>query len=134
MNNKEMLEDYIEALRKPKPFKYTNEQKAQAIENLIKENEELKERNKKLEYAMYNDLGNIINLGILLSENAEKPKDVNIYVDECQAFLNTLNYYYIPKSKIKEKIETLEKLQNEFKNNEELRIKIIAYKELLEGE
>lgn len=44
MNNIEMLEDYIEALRKPKPFKYTNEQKANAIENLIKEYKELKNK------------------------------------------------------------------------------------------
>lgn len=39
---------------------------------------------------------------------------------------------FIPKSKVKEKIKILEKLQKEFKDNEELRIKIIAYKELLE--
>lgn len=37
-------------------------------------------------------------------------------------------------NKIRKKIEILEKLQNEFKENEELRIKIIAYKELLEEE
>ena len=41
-----LLEDYIEALRKPKPFKYTNEQKAQAIEILMQENKELKEKAK----------------------------------------------------------------------------------------
>ena len=40
---------------------------------------------------------------------------------------------YIPIQKVKDKIKILEKLQNEFLNNEELRIKIIAYKELLEG-
>lgn len=34
--------------------------------------------------------------------------------------------------KIKAKIEVLEKLQKEFPNNDEIRIKIIAYKELLE--
>lgn len=33
--------------------------------------------------------------------------------------------------KIKAKIEVLEKLQKEFPNNDEIRIKIIAYKELL---
>lgn len=36
--------------------------------------------------------------------------------------------------KIKAKIEVLEKLQKEFPNNDEIRIKIIAYKELLEKE
>ena len=38
------------------------------------------------------------------------------------------------KDKIKAKIEVLEKLQKEFPNNDEIRIKIIAYKELLEKE
>lgn len=36
--------------------------------------------------------------------------------------------------KIKAKIEVIEKLQKEFPNNDEIRIKIIAYKELLEKE
>lgn len=47
--------------------------------------------------------------------------------------LNRQEYLYIPKSKIESKIKVLETLQKEFPNNEELRIKIIAYKELLEG-
>lgn len=38
---------------------------------------------------------------------------------------------YIPVQKVKDKIKILEKLQNEFLNNEELRVKIIAYKELI---
>ena len=50
MNNIKMLEDYIEALRNPKSFKYTNEQKAQAIENLIKENKELKDKCNELNF------------------------------------------------------------------------------------
>lgn len=41
---------------------------------------------------------------------------------------------YTSKDKIKAKIEVLEKLQKEFPNNDEIRIKIIAYKELLEKE
>ena len=41
---------------------------------------------------------------------------------------------FISKDKIKAKIEILEKLQKEFPNNDEIRIKIIAYKELLEKE
>ena len=44
-----------------------------------------------------------------------------------------LNDNYIFKSKIESKIKVLETLQKEFPNNEELRIKIIAYKELLGG-
>lgn len=38
----------------------------------------------------------------------------------------------IPISFVQNKIKILEKLQKEFKDNEELRIKIVAYKELLE--
>ena len=38
----------------------------------------------------------------------------------------------IPKKKIEDKINLLENLQEEFPNNEEIRIKIISYKELLE--
>lgn len=45
-----------------------------------------------------------------------------------------LNDNYIFKSKIESKIKVLETLQKEFPNNEELRIKIIAYKELLREE
>lgn len=45
--------------------------------------------------------------------------------------LNRQEYLYIPKSRIESKIKVLEILQKEFPNNEELRIKIIAYKELL---
>ena len=41
---------------------------------------------------------------------------------------------YEYEDKIKAKIEVLEKLQKEFPNNDEIRIKIIAYKELLEKE
>lgn len=41
---------------------------------------------------------------------------------------------YISKEKVKDKIETLEKIQKEFPNNERLEVKIIAYKELLEKE
>lgn len=46
--------------------------------------------------------------------------------------LNEYKENYIPIQKIKDKIETLEKIQKEFPNNERLEVKIIAYKELLE--
>lgn len=50
-------------------------------------------------------------------------------------FFNLVDYILensIPISFIEKKIEILEKLQKEFKDNEEIRIKIIAYKELLD--
>ena len=46
--------------------------------------------------------------------------------------LDFIMKHSIPIQKIKDKIKILEKLQNEFLNNEELRVKIIAYKELIE--
>ena len=46
--------------------------------------------------------------------------------------LNEYKENYIPIQKIKDKIETLEKIQKEFPDNERLEVKIIAYKELLE--
>ena len=46
--------------------------------------------------------------------------------------LKEINTDYIPVFNIQNKIKILEKLQNEFKDNEEIRIKIIAYKELLD--
>lgn len=49
MNNIEILEDYIYSLRNGKPFNYTNERKAQAVENLIQENKELNQRLEELE-------------------------------------------------------------------------------------
>ena len=42
--------------------------------------------------------------------------------------------YIMLQDRIKAKIELLEKLQKEFPNNDEIRIKIITYKELLEKE
>ena len=51
-----------------------------------------------------------------------------------QSSMNYYNLYRELVDKIKAKIEVLEKLQKEFPNNDEIRIKIIAYKELLEKE
>lgn len=73
----------------------------------------------KLYKSLEDDIGNIINLGILLDENAREKRDVSKYIDEVQLFLNTLNYNYISKDKIKSKIEEYDKLQKEmtFKNH-----------------
>lgn len=59
----------------------------------------------------------------MFSSNVNLKDNSKIYVD--------LEYYNKIYLKLREKIEILEKLQNEFKDNEEIRIKIIAYKELL---
>lgn len=78
------------------------------IEKLQKENEELK---------------NKLNL---------KQFDINVVYNDYLEKLNEYKENSISIQKIKDKIKILEKLQNEFLNNEELRVKIIAYKELIE--
>ena len=119
------------------------------INRLIQENKELKEKNKKWEELYDEDQEYITQLNnkIFQLETDNKRLDKEnqglfeaYNFNDTNLFVKTLKEYRkeilnsVPKSKVKEKIETLEKLQNEFKNNEELRIKIIAYKELLEGE
>lgn len=47
----------------------------------------------------------IINLGYLISNHAKNPKNKNLYIDVVKVFLNTLDFYYLPKDKIREKIE-----------------------------
>lgn len=83
MNNIEILEDYIDSLRNGKPFNYTNERKAQAVENLIQEYKELKEYKKIAELTKVScctaqnceALNNAIKNGLenekLLQENKE---------------------------------------------------------------
>lgn len=83
------------------------------VEKLQKENEELKSKNKTLEELLQ---GNLYELYKYYKELAGTYQENCILVQE-----------------VTDKIKILEKLQNEFLNNEELRIKIIAYKELLEG-
>lgn len=95
------------------------------IEKLQKENEELKDFRKRF-----------------VDTNNKELQEANEYFmfrytfrgDELAKHINALLKVAnnsIPTQKIKDKIKILEKLQNEFLNNEELRIKIIAYKELI---
>ena len=77
---------------------------------VLKENEELKEDRDKFKKA----------LGRKITYCNELEKDL---------FENSSNYV-IKKQKVKDKIETLEKIQKEFPNNERLEVKIIANKEL----
>ena len=70
-------------------------------------------------------------IDLLVSENnrLEDIEDKKVQIEYQNVFNKGVKSI---QEKIKEKIKTLEKLQKEFKDNEELRIKIIAYKELLE--
>ena len=82
--NIKVLEEYIEALRYPMSFKYTNEQKAQAIENLIKGYKELEEKFKKMTN---------------IAETLRK-ENVEYIIQERQYEL-----HYIPKSILQELLE-----------------------------
>lgn len=88
------------------------------------------------------------NLGIVYSykdlddlEKAEKETEIKLLrkaIKDQQQQIEYLNCIvesdkdnYINKTDIKDKIKVLEILQKEFPNNEEIRIRIISYKELL---
>lgn len=55
----------------------------------------------------------IINLGCLVSEHATKPKSKDLYIDVVKAFLNTIDFYYIPKYKIDKRIDDLQQSCND---------------------
>lgn len=97
---------------------------------VLKENEELKE-NCNIDYKRECEVL-ALQLHLLREEAKTTEKDYNM-LKEYYKEQNEVNAKFIPVQKVKDKIETLEKLQKEFHNNEELRIKIIAYKELLES-
>lgn len=73
----------------------------------------------------------------LQKENKELREQVNMFDEAYSGAIKESKKWFdiahdsIPKSVIEDKIDVLEKIQKEFKNNEELRIKIITYKELL---
>ena len=81
-------------------------------------------KTKKFAKPYFDSLDTILNLIEKQSKEIEELKEVKWYYEISR----------VPKDKIKAKIEVLEKLQKEFPNNDEIRIKIIAYKELLEKE
>ena len=88
--------------------------------NLIeKQSKEIEELKTQIDEHVYYDLGGRSCGKTELLRHYKKGYDMN-------------NKFW--KDKIKATIEELEKLQKEFPNNDEIRIKIIAYKELLEKE
>ena len=76
----------------------------------------------------------IINLAILICENAERKKDVNKYIDNVHLFLNTLNGLYIPKSKVKEKIKELKNEKEKYCEKQIIQGRIELLEELLEDD
>lgn len=87
-------------------LKARNSKAIEVVLNMLKEKNEIIEKLQKENKTLKSFVSGVVN------ENIEKD--------------------FIPVQEVKDKIKILEKLQNEFLNNEELRIKIIAYKELLE--
>ena len=92
-------------------------------EEEIEENEEVN-----------NSINIVINLIEKQFKEIEELKKPKYIIDFKTNKITTLTNDFVSKDKIKAKIEVLEKLQKEFPNNDEIRIKIIAYKELLEKE
>lgn len=124
MNNIKILEKAIKVLTgNDTGIKLDFENTAQAIENLIQENKELKE--KLEEKDMQHELE--------LIGKEEYTKDA---MGEIIEHYYTANEDCIPKSKVKEKIEKLEEefeyLGNDNKRVNKMSIEIL--KELLEGE
>ena len=84
-------------------------------------------------------IDNLLNeLARLQKENEELKNSLSWRISYCQElekdlFENCSNYV-IPKQIVKDKIETLEKIQKELPNDERLERKKIDYKELLEKE
>ena len=132
MNNIEILEHIAIAYIDDEEFSQyvspegrfiTNKQLAQALENLIQENKELKEK-----YLLLNQINDI--------EKSQHRKSM-------KELLKDINNNYIPKSKVKEKIEELEEQAEEVKNHYKgtyacldeylnAKSKIQGFKELLE--
>ena len=109
------------------------------IEKLQKENEKLnnicrnldKEAQGYLEELVGDDTLSTRTMKQLQKEN-EELKEINEQLSENKLLQDIeIKKNFIPIQKVKDKIETLEKIQKEFPNNERLEVKIIAYKELL---
>lgn len=76
-----ILEHLVDCLKNPKPFRYTNEQKAIAIENLIKEYKELKQL-EDVTYKTLKDTNFIHKNYIPKSLAREKIEEINLKIEE----------------------------------------------------
>lgn len=120
-----------------KEYQETYKDVREELKELKKENEKLK--NIRYDTPYGTETIHLIPESNLIEINIQKymiEVESGKFVDLKQVYLENkkLNEYkenYISIQKIKDKIKILEKLQNEFLNNEELRVKIIAYKELI---
>ena len=75
----------------------------------------------------------------LYEQEKKKNKELKVLIEQNLRYSHNLekdlfencSNYVVSKDKIRKKISVLEKIQSEFTNNEELRIKIITLKDLL---
>ena len=92
--------------------------------------------------TMNDHLGDIYSLrDVEEVENAQKEKEIKLLREAVKEQSQQIEYLncivesdkdnYINKTNIEDKIKVLEVLQKEFPNNEEIRIRLICYKELL---
>ncbi len=127
---KHVLKDYKKLQEEFKQVDHECERLEEKEVRLIKENEELKNNTRKNENELEFDIDcDWIALQKILDES-ERSNEYISYKNEKWI----KEKYCVPIQKIKDKIETFENLQKAFPNNEEIRIRIIAYKELLERE
>lgn len=106
---------------------------------LQKENEKLNNRCRNLDKEAQGYLEELVGDDTLstrtmkqLQKENEELKEINEQLSENKLLQDIeIKKNFIPIQKVKDKIETLEKIQKEFPNNERLEVKIIAYKELL---
>lgn len=109
------------------------------IKSLQKENEKLNNRCRNLDKEAQGYLEELVGDDTLstrtikqLQKENEELKEINEQLSENKLWQDIeIKKKFIPIQKVKDKIETLEKIQKEFPNNERLEVKIIAYKELL---
>ena len=99
-------------------------------EFITKMKKDITHNDNQIRYRNIQALQNILNELDRLQKENEELKEKRIDSKEYGSMKIRLANS-IPKSVIEDKIDVLEKIQKEFKNNEELRIKIITYKELL---
>lgn len=92
--------------------------------------------------TMYDYLGEVYSQNDINEVlNAEKEKEIKLLREAIKKQSQQIEYLncivesdkdnYINKTNIEDKIKVLEVLQKEFPNNEEIRIRLICYKELL---
>lgn len=132
-NDMEILEATIDSLKNAKPFKYTNEQKANAIEHLIKRVKDLEQNDKKekFEFKMGGrDNGKTLNNAITFIKYLDELETNKMYgIMKCGRSITLLTKEkVITQSKIKKKIQEFKEVRDEIlKREAALKIPSVTY-------